>query len=100
MVETIIAAAKDPRLKEAEDESMELLENFILAKRVEADLLKSSLACALRFSIEACDGVVTLAGHVESEDEIEEAVRIAREVDGVSDVESELDVINFKPAKD
>jgi cytidylate kinase len=100
MVETIIAAAKDPRLKEGEEESMELLENYILAKRVEAELLKSSLARALHFCIVAENGVVTLSGHVQSEEEIEEAIRIASEVEGVSDVESELDVINFKPAKD
>lgn len=100
MVETIVAASKDPRLKEAEAESMALLDNYILAKRVEADLLKSSLARADRFCIMADNGVVTLAGHAKSEDEISEAVAIAKSVPGVSDVESELDVISFKPGKD
>ena len=100
MVESVIAAAKDPRLKESEEESMELLEDLILAKRVEAELLKSSLARALRFCITAEGGVVTLFGHVQTEEEIKEAIRIAGEVEGVSDVESELDVISFKPAKD
>jgi cytidylate kinase len=100
MVECVVAAAKDPRLKDAEEESMALLENYILAKRVEAELLKSALARALRFCITADDGVVVLSGHVQSEGEIKEAIRIAQSVEGVSDVESELDVINFKPAKD
>lgn len=100
MVESVVAAVKDPRLKEGEEESMELLENVILAKRVEAELLKSSLARALRFCIVAEDGAVTLSGHVQSEAEIEEAVRIALAVDGVTDVESELDVLSFKPSKD
>ena len=100
MVECIIAAAKDPRLKESEEESMALLDNYMLAKRVETELLKSSLARALRFCIVADNGIVTLSGHVQSEEEIEEAIRIAGEVDGVTDVESDLDVINFKPAKD
>jgi len=100
MVECIVAASKDPRLKDGEEESMTRLENYILAKRVEAELLKSSLARALRFCIVADDGVVTLSGHVQSEAEIEEAMSIARSVEGVSDVESDLDVINFKPAKD
>ena len=100
IVECIIAAVKDPRLKEAEEESMVLLNDYIVAKRVEAELLKSSLARALRFCISANDGVVTLFGHVQSEGEIEEAVRIASGVEGVTDVESELDVISFKPAKD
>jgi cytidylate kinase len=100
MVECVIAAAKDPRLKESEEESMALLDDYILAKKVEAALLKSTLARALRFCIVADDGVVTLSGHVQSEGEIEEAIRIATSVEGVTDVESELDVISFKPAKD
>jgi len=100
MVECVIAAAKDPGLKESEEESMARLEDYILAKRVEVELLKSTLARALRFCISADNGVVSLSGHVQSEGEIEEAIRIAMSVDGVSDVDSELDVINFKPTKD
>ena len=100
MVETIFAASKDPRLKEGEDESMALLDNYILAKRVEAELLKSSLSRADQFCIWAEDGVVTLSGHAKSEQEIEEAMTIASGVKGVSDVESELDVVSFKPGKD
>ncbi len=100
MVECVMAAVKDPRLKEGEEESMARLDNYILSKRVEAALLKSSLARALSLCIAADEGAVTLSGHVQSEAEIEEAIRIAGEVEGVTDVESELDVINFKPAKD
>jgi len=100
MVESMIAASKDPRLKEAEEESMALLENIILAKRVEVELLRSSLVRVLHCRISAEEGVVTISGHVQSDTEIEEAVRIAGSVAGVSDVESELDVISFKPAKD
>ena len=98
MVECIVAASKEPRLKETEEESMVLLDDRILAKRVEAELLKSSLERALQ--IEAENGVVTLSGHVKSEDEVEEAIRLAGAVEGVTDVESQLDVINYKPAKD
>jgi len=100
MMETIVAAAKDPRLKEGEEESMARLDDYILAKRVEAELLKSSLARADRFCIAAEDGMVTLSGHAKSEAEIEEALTIAKGVAGVNDVESELDVISFKPGKD
>ena len=100
MVECVIAAVKDPRLKEAEEDSMELLEDLILAKRVEVELLRSSLINVLQFGIRAEEGVVTLSGHVQSEAEIEEALRLAESVEGVSYVESELDVMSFKPAKD
>jgi len=100
MVECIISASKDPRLKETEEQSMELLENIILAKRVEVELLKSSMVRVLQCGITADDGVVTLSGHVQSEAEIEEALRLAESVEGVLDVENELEVISFKPAKD
>jgi cytidylate kinase len=100
MVECVISAVKDPRLKEAEEQSMALLEDIILAKRVEVELLRSSLLHVLQFHIKAEDGMITLSGHVQSDAEIEEAIRLAKSVEGVSDVESELDVINFKPAKD
>ena len=100
MVECIVAASKDPRLKENEEESMAVLNDSILAKRVEVELLKSPLARALRFHISAEDCVVTLSGHVQTEDEIEEAGRIALAVEGVCDVENELDVLSYKPVKD
>ncbi|TGU72162.1 BON domain-containing protein [Geomonas terrae] len=100
MIESVIAASKDARLKEGEEESMELLDDLILAKKVEAELLKSSLARALKFCISCEDGVVTIAGHVQAEEEIEEAVKLAMSVKGVVDVESELDVLSYKPVKD
>lgn len=100
MIEAVIAASKDPRLKEGEEESMALLEDLIVAKRVEAELLKSALARALKFHINCEDGVVTLSGHVQTEEEIEEAIKLAMSVEGVSDVESELDVLSYKPVKD
>jgi cytidylate kinase len=100
MVDTLVAAVKDPRLKEGEEDSMAMLDDLILAKRVEAELLKSPLARALRFDIFAEEGVVTLSGHVKSEEEVQQAIDIAMAVEGVSDVESELDVLNFKPSKD
>jgi cytidylate kinase len=100
MLECIVSASKDPRLKEAEEDAMERLDNYILAKRVEVELLKSSLGRALRFCIVADNGVVTLSGHLQSDEEIEQASRIAEKVEGVTDVENDLDVINFKPGKD
>lgn len=100
MVECVIAAAKDPRLKEAEEEASLLLDDIILAKKVEAGLLKSTLVNAVQCGIVANDGVVTISGHVQSDLEIAEALRIAAVIEGVQDVESELTVMSYKPAKD
>jgi hyperosmotically inducible periplasmic protein len=44
------------------------------------------------------DGVVTLRGRVESEHERQQAIRIAREIDGVRDVRDELSVAGEAPA--
>lgn len=100
MIEAIVAASKDPRLKDGEEESLALLDDRILAKRVEAELLKSSLERAFSFKISVEDGVVSLSGHAKSEGEIDDAVRIVGSIPGVCDVESELDVLSYKPAKD
>ncbi|GFO66632.1 transporter [Geomonas limicola] len=100
MIDCVMTAVKDPRLKEHEEESMALLEDIILAKRVEVEILRSSSVRILQSRITAEDGVVTISGHVQSEEEIEEALRLALTVDGVSDAESAMDVISFKPAKD
>ncbi|MBJ6727546.1 cytidylate kinase family protein [Geomesophilobacter sediminis] len=100
MVDSIVAAVKDPRLKEAEEESAELLENIILAKRVEAELLKSTEVNAVQCHIIAEEGLVTISGHVQSEEEIEAALKIAAQVSGVTDVESELNVMSYRPGED
>lgn len=100
MIEAIIAASKDPRLKEGEEESMELLDDLILAKKVEAELLKSSLERALSFGICVEGGVVSLSGHVKTDAEIEEAERIVSAIDGVNDVDNGLTVLSYRPSKD
>lgn len=96
MVETVVAAVKDPKLKAAEDESSMFLENIILCKKVETEILTSGRVRHLHFRIMAEDGEVTLAGHVHSDDEANAAVEVASAVGGVDYVVNKLQVFGYR----
>ena len=100
IVDSIITIARDQKLKDAEAEANVLLADIILRKRVEAELLKSGRIESLHFKIESIDGEVSLTGHVHSDEEREQAVKIAESVEGVSHVEDELQVVSYKPLKE
>ena len=100
IVESIVAAARDPRLKAAEEEAREMLEDVILGKRVETELLKSSLLENLHFKIMTKKGEVILQGHVHTEEERESAIRICDRIEGVRKVVARLQVLSYKPHKE
>ncbi len=100
IVESIVAAARDPRLKEAEEEAGGMLDDIILAKRVETELLKSDLIENMHFKITTQNGEVLLAGHVHTEQERKSAVKICDKVEGVRNVMDRLQVVSYKPYKE
>ena len=100
MVESIVAAAKDPRFKDTEAEALDLLEDIILSKRVETELLKSDKVKNLHFKITSQDGVIALTGHVYDDTEKNHAIRIAGKIKGVQKVVDNLQIMNFKPYKE
>lgn len=95
IVDCIVAAAKDPRYKEMEEESGKTLENIIINKRVETALLQSEQVAYLHFNISSSDGVVTLSGHVHSNDERKAAASASQKVDGVKKLVNNLQVVNY-----
>jgi osmotically-inducible protein OsmY len=100
IVDCIVAAAKDQKFKDGEEDSIKLIDDIILAKRTETELLKSGNIESLHLKISAYNGVVHLSGHVHSEEELAEAARIA---DGLKDVKSvinDLQVVSFKKYKE
>jgi cytidylate kinase len=99
-VESIIAAVRDPKLKAAEAEAKEMLEDVIVCKRAETEILKSGQLQGVHFKITAQDGVVFLSGHVHTEDERRTAVKLIGKVEGVRRVEDALQVMNYKPYKE
>lgn len=97
MVQSIVAAARDPKLKEAELEANEMLEEIILCKRIETELLKCDLIENPHFKITAKGKKVALSGHTHSEEEKEQVLAIARRVEGIEKVVDNLQVVNFRP---
>ena len=100
ITDCIVTAAKDPKLKAAEAGAAGFLDDIILAKRVETELLKSGKIESLHLKIAANKGKVHLSGHVHSEEELAEAVKIATSVSGVQAVKSDLRVVSFKSFKE
>lgn len=100
IVDTVVAAVKDPQFKEADRWSNAVIESTILKKKIETELLRSDELEYRPFRIEVVDGVATLAGYIGSEEEKQAALRIAATVAGVRDVENHLHVVNYKALKD
>lgn len=100
IVDCIVAAAKDQKLKDAEADAVAAIEDIILAIRIETELLKSPNIAGLHLTITAFNGKALLAGHVNSEEELAEAARIAKAVPGVREVKNELRVVSFQQYKE
>ena len=100
ITESIVAAAKDPKLKQAETESGMILKDLILRKLVETELLKTASITNIHCKVAADNGTVTLSGHVYTEDERSDALRIAGSIQGVRRVENRLLVVSYKSYKE
>lgn len=100
MVDAIIAAVREPRLSEAEAESLRLLEDKIICKRIETELLKSGAVEYLHFRTEVSQGVVTFTGHVYNDDERRSALAIANGVTGVVRVVDRLQAVQYRRRRD
>lgn len=100
VVDCIVAAVKDPRLKAAEADAMEMLEDITVSKRAETEILKSGLLQGVHFKISAQNGVVLLSGHVHTEEERRTAIKIIGKVKGVRRIEDTLQVLTYKPYKE
>lgn len=57
-----------------------------ITTKVKSSLLADSDVSGLDIEVETVNGVVTLTGNVEQQMQIDEATRIAREIEGVTDV--------------
>jgi cytidylate kinase len=89
--ELIVEAAHAKELLDARDRALEILDNHILVRRAEEELLKAKQVNPRHISVSvATPGVVKLAGIVSSEKEKLAAEAVVRAVAGVSDVENDL----------
>jgi hyperosmotically inducible protein len=79
------ARAVDDRITAAE-----FIDDAWITTKVKAMLLKDSGLAGLKMDVDTKDGVVTLSGQAKSDRQIEEAVRIAAEIEGVKSVRNQL----------
>ena len=100
IVECIVAAAKDPHLKEADKGAAELIDNASLMKRIETALLNSADLDYRPFKIDVQKGRVHISGYLASEKEKKEAIRIVESVKGVKSLQEDIQVVNYKAYKD
>lgn len=96
VVESIIAAVRDPELTRSEAEALRLLEDKILCKRIETELLKSGHVEYLHFRTEVQKGVVTFSGHVHNDVERQSAIAIAKGVTGAIRVNDHLQIVEYR----
>jgi hyperosmotically inducible protein len=70
----------------------DVISDASITTRVKTVLIRSPVTKALSIDVDTRNGVVTLRGRVRSEEEKDEAVRLAGQVKGVNKVVSELEV--------
>lgn len=100
IVDIVVAAVKDPQLKEADSWSAAEIENTILVKKIETALLRSEDLEYRPFRIEVEEGQVTLSGYIGSEQEKKAALKVAAAIKGVTGVNDNLHVVNYREYKD
>jgi osmotically-inducible protein OsmY len=71
----------------------ETIDDATITTRVKTALLNDPATGGLRIDVDTFKGVVTLSGRVKSSAEQNEAIRVARNTPGVTDVKSTLQII-------
>lgn len=100
VIESIVVAAKDPYLKEAEAGVTELIDNAILTNKIKIALLNSADLDYRPFKIVAQKGNVYLSGYLTSDAEKKIAIKIVKSVKGVKSVEEDIQIVNYDAYKD
>jgi hypothetical protein len=100
IVESIVSAAKDPLLKDADKGATEHIDNTILMKKIEAALLNAPGLDYRPFNIVAEKGKVLVSGYITSEEEKAVALKIVQSIKGVKSLSEDIQVVNYKAFKD
>jgi len=98
-VKLICDGVRDTGLAELKDTAKKVLRDRILAKRAEIELLASGIIDGLHhyhFHLEVIDGVVTLEGHLHSQEQRAEVYRHVRSVKGIKEIVDKLDIRPYR----
>jgi osmotically-inducible protein OsmY len=71
----------------------ETIDDTTITTRVKTAMLNDPAVGGLRIDVDTYKGVVTLSGRVKSQGEHDQALALARKVDGVTEVKDALQVI-------
>jgi cytidylate kinase len=96
-VKIISDSINDQNLVECKADCKRKLTDLILRKRVEIAILSSGKVDAYLLEISTTKGVVTLSGQVHSKSEKETVLKLAKTVDGVSQIVERIKVVEFRP---
>ncbi|MEO8001853.1 MAG: BON domain-containing protein [Arenimonas sp.] len=88
--------AKDTKTTAYEESETPVSDSWITTK-VKADLLVTEEVKGLDINVSTTNGVVTLAGLLDSQTQVDKAVSIAKAIKGVKSVE--MQALKVKPAK-
>jgi len=101
IVESIIAAAKEPALKESDKSAVAVIDNLILSKKIETALLNAPALEDYRpFTLLIDKGAVSISGYIVSEAQKNAAIAIVRSVKGVISVSEDIQVFDYKAFKE
>jgi osmotically-inducible protein OsmY len=71
----------------------ETVDDTTITTRVKTAMLNDPAVGGLRIDVDTFKGVVTLSGRVKSQAEKDQAIALARKIDGVTDIKDALQVI-------
>lgn len=95
-VKVISESISDQNLVDCKADCKKRLADLVLRKRVEIAILSSGKVDAYLLEIDAVDGVVSLSGQLHSQAEKREALKLARSVEGVIEVNEDIKVVEFR----
>ncbi len=95
-VQVICDCVKDENLEGIKADSKKVLADLILRKKVEIAILSEDHVDPYLLEIDVTDGVVTLSGQLHSEAEKKTTEKQALSVDGISDLENNIKVVEFR----
>lgn len=101
IVDSIIAAVKEPSIKESEKAAGTIIDNVILSKKIETALLNSPVLEDYRpFTISINKGAVSISGYIVSEAQKIAAINIVKSVKGVISVTEDIHIVDYKAYKE
>ena len=100
VVNSIVVAAKEPRLKQTEADAAEFIDNTILTNRIKIALLDAEECDYRPFRISSVKGRVYLNGCLSSEEAKNTVLKIVKSVKGVREIKEEIQVVNYDLYKD